>query len=477
MVHSPAWLQKLPQVERCLQRRDLAPLIEASSRGYAARLLQILLGQWRDQIRQGTLNQAELERRLERLPDELEALRARRHAPSLRRVVNATGVVVHTNLGRAPYAGEMLERIAALGGRYLNLEYDLEHGRRGRRDEPLDRLAADLFPGYGLVAVNNNAAAVVLLLNTLAEGKEVVVSRGELVEIGGSFRLPEILAKSGALLREVGTTNRTRLTDYQRALSPRTGLLLKVHPSNYRVLGFTEETPLPELVRLGREAGIAVAEDLGSGNLIPLHAAGISGEPTVAERLALEPDAVTFSGDKLLGGPQAGLILARPELAQRLRGNPLRRALRLDRIGLLALEAALRLHLEGRAEQLPALAMLQLPAQRIERRAKRLVERLERSTRIRAELKGGLSMVGGGAAPVEGLPTVLVQLELEGWSAARMESALRAGDPPVIARIEEDRVVLDLRTVFEDEDALILDALERIGARPDPRTPRADPLS
>ena len=455
-------LQKLPQVERCLQREDLVPLIGATSRGYVARLIQLLLQEWRDQLRAGTLGATDLELRLERLPQELEALRARRHAPTLQRVINATGVVVHTNLGRSPLPAEVLERIAALGGRYLNLEYDLDRGRRGRRDQALDRLAADLFPEYGLVAVNNNAAAVVLLLNTLADGLEVVVSRGELVEIGGSFRMPEILAKSGAVLREVGTTNRTRLADYKNALSPRTGLLLKVHPSNFRVLGFTEETPLEELVLLGREAGVAVAEDLGSGSLMGLQAAGVSDEPTVQERLAIGPDAVTFSGDKLLGGPQAGLIVARPALIQRLRANPLRRALRLDRIGMLALESTLRIHLEGRADQLPTLAMIQTGAEQLELRAKRLAAALERRSRLRAELRSGLSMVGGGAAPVEGLPTVLVQLELEDWSADRLEAALRASAPPVIARIEQDRVVLDLRTVFPDEEELILAALERI---------------
>jgi L-seryl-tRNA(Ser) seleniumtransferase len=377
-------------------------------------------------------------------------------------VINATGVVVHTNLGRSPLPGEVLQRIAALAGRYLNLEYDLARGGRGRRDDALERLAADLFPDYELVAVNNNAAAVVLLLNTVAEGKEVLVSRGELVEIGGSFRMPEILAKSGAALREVGTTNRTRLADYKKMISPRTGLLLKVHPSNYRVVGFTEETGLEELVQLGREAGIPVAEDLGSGSLIALKAAGIAGEPTVQERLAFGPDAVTFSGDKLLGGPQAGLILARPELAQKLRGNPLRRALRLDRIGILALETTLRIHLEGRGDQLPTLAMIQTSLEQLELRAKRLAAALEKHPRIRAELKSGISMVGGGAAPVEGLPTVLVQLEVEGLSAAKLEEALRASDPPVIARIEADRVVLDLRTVFPDEEGLILAALERL---------------
>jgi L-seryl-tRNA(Ser) seleniumtransferase len=455
-------LQKLPQVERCLQRADLAPLIGATSRGYVLRLIQLLFQGWRDRVREGAWDAAELEQRLDRLPQELEALRSRRHAPLLRRVINATGVVVHTNLGRSALAPEALERIATLGGRYLNLEYDLERGRRGRRDQALERLAADLFPGYELVAVGNNAAAVLLLLNTLADRLEVVVSRGELVEIGGSFRMPEILAKSGAVLREVGTTNRTRLADYESALSPRTGLLLKVHPSNFRVQGFTEEASLEQLVGLGREAGVAVAEDLGSGSLEALQAAGIGDEPTVQERLAIGPDAVTFSGDKLLGGPQAGLILARPELAQRLRTNPLRRALRLDRIGLLALETTLRIHLEGRAERLPTLAMIHTGVEQIELRAKRFAAELQRRGRIQAELAHGSSMVGGGAAPVEGLPTVLIQLEAPDRSAAALEAALRAADPPIIARIEHDHVVLDLRAVFPEEEELILAALERL---------------
>jgi L-seryl-tRNA(Ser) seleniumtransferase len=461
MADSRPPLHLLPQVERCLQRADLAALIAASSRGYVTLLLRRLLEQWRAELVGGRLEVTELTARLERLPDQLERLRAELHAPLLRAVINATGVVVHTNLGRAPYPAATLERIAALGGVYLNLEYDLASGRRGRRDQPLARLARDLFPGFELVAVNNNAAALLLLIDTVAAGREVLVARGELVEIGGSFRMPEILAKSGAILREVGTTNRTRLADYRAALSPATGLLLKVHPSNYRVVGFTQETSLAQLVALGREAGVPVAEDLGSGSLLELKPLGIEDEPTVGSRLALEPDAVTFSGDKLLGGPQAGLIVARPELAGRLMHNPLRRALRLDRIGVLALETTLRLHLEGRAEELPAIAMLRLSPAHIEERCRRLIAQLADPPGIQTELRPGLSMVGGGAAPIDGLPTVLLQIRVQGRSAEQVERRLRADDPPVIARIADDRVTLDLRTVFPDQDPLLLSALRR----------------
>jgi L-seryl-tRNA(Ser) seleniumtransferase len=358
--------------------------------------------------------------------------------PSLRRVINATGVVLHTNLGRAPLPG--FEPVAG----YSNLEYDLSEGRRGKRDVHIAHLIERLTGKPG-VAVNNNAAAIFLALNELAAGFEVVVSRGELIEIGDGFRIPDIMRQAGVTLREVGTTNRTRIEDYSEAINERTRVLLRVHPSNFRIEGFTAKPKLGELARLGRERGIYVYEDLGSGCVVDLRRFGID-EPLVGDSLSAGVNLVTFSGDKLLGGPQAGILAGDEALIQRLRRNPMYRALRLDKLITQSLETTLRLLLLERWTQIPALAMISLPAGEVRTRAVRLLEGM----RVKADVVPGKSVVGGGSTPEQSIGTWLIAIQCE--DVVEAEKRCRAGEPPVIGRIEDGRLMLDLRTVFETEE-------------------------
>jgi L-seryl-tRNA(Ser) seleniumtransferase len=367
--------------------------------------------------------------------------------PSLRRVINATGVVLHTNLGRAP-----MRQTAFIAG-YSNLEYDLENGRRGKRDAHFSGLIERLLGAPG-IAVNNNAAAVFLALNELAGGGEAIVSRGELIEIGEGFRIPDIMARSGAILREVGTTNRTTVADYREAIGERTRLILRVHPSNFRITGFTARPDLGELAGLARERGIPLYEDLGSGCVMDLRPFGID-EPLVSDSLRAGADIVSFSGDKLLGGPQAGVLAGKPETVARLRRNPLYRALRPDKLICQALEHTLRSALLERWEEIPALAMIRQSAEEIRTRAEALAALIPQ---LGAAVVEGRSLTGGGSTPEQYLPTWLIAIS---GDANRIERALRRGNPPVIARIEEDRVVLDLRTVFPREEPELKEALRR----------------
>lgn len=386
-------------------------------------------------------------------------------APSLVCVINATGVILHTNLGRAPLARQAVERVAEVARRYSNLEYDLAQGERGKRDVHTDRLLARLVGAEAALVVNNNAAAVFLALNTLAEGGEVIVSRGELIEIGGSFRIPDICVKSGAVLREVGTTNRTRLADYAAALNERTRLLLRVHPSNFRIVGFTERPALEELVKLGRRHAIAVMEDLGSGALVALEPYGLRDEPPARPSLAAGAHVVTFSGDKLLGGPQAGIIAGAREPLHRIRSNPLFRALRVDKMTIAALEATARLYRSGQIDSIPALAMIRASAESIAVRAARLKERLGALRDFGAELEPGASVAGGGSSPGQSLPTTLVAVQHVGLSSRDLAERLRQNRPPVIARVERDRVLIDLRTVLDEyEEGEIVRALEKVAS-------------
>jgi len=391
------------------------------------------------------------------LPARLAALAS----ASLRPVINATGVVLHTNLGRAPLAAVALERVAALGG-YTNLEYDLGKGARGRRDVHAETLLCRLTGGAAAVVVNNNAAATLLTLAAVAAGREVIVSRGELVEIGGGFRVPDVMSQSGALLREVGTTNRTRAADYAAAISDRTAALLRVHPSNFRIEGFTERPPLGDLVTLARRFKIPIIEDIGSGWLgpEPLPAA-LRDEPTPRSSLAAGADLVLFSGDKLLGGPQSGIIAGSADLIGIIRRHPLMRALRVDKMTYAALEATLQEYAAGRAgETVPALRMLSTDAATIRGRAQMIVDGLSGS--VGSDLIDGVSTLGGGSVPGSALPTVLVALTHPSLPATGIEERLRRSDPPVIARIQDQRVVLDLRTVPPEQDALLLRILSAL---------------
>lgn len=439
--------RSLPQVNAVLERADVKGLVATYGRGFVLALLRERL----EGLRTGPAG--DLGSGVENLPRWLEAEAARRTRTSLTPLVNATGVVLHTNLGRAPLPEAAIRRMAEVAGSYCNLEFDLARGARGSRGAHLDRLLPLLFPGHAALVVNNNAAAMLLALNTLAEGREVVVSRGELVEIGGSFRIPEILEKSGAVLREVGTTNKTRLADYERAVSKRTGLLLKVHPSNYRITGFTAEVALGDLARLARRLRLPLLLDQGSGNTVDLRPYGVRGEPSAGEALAHGADLVCFSGDKLFGGPQAGIVVGKPALLERLRKNPLARALRADKTILAGLEAVILLHLGGRRDDIPVFRMMGLSRETLEGRARAFAERMRAVPGLSLRVVPGTSMSGGGSAPEEGLPTWLVEVRAKGLRASDLLKALRASTPPVIARIADDDVVLDLRTVAEGQEA------------------------
>jgi L-seryl-tRNA(Ser) seleniumtransferase len=383
---------------------------------------------------------------------------------SLRPVINATGVILHTNLGRAPLAESAIKRISEVVGGYSNLEFDIAPGQRGKRDVHVERLFSRLLNQESVsdirtVVANNCAAAVMLALNTLAEGGEVIVSRGELVEIGGSFRVPDVMAKSGAVLREIGTTNRTRLADYEQAINEKTRLLLRVHRSNFAIIGFTEQPSLEELSALGRKHNIAVMEDLGGGAMVPLRGFGVN-ESGVMESLRAGVDLVTYSGDKMLGGPQAGLLSGREALINRVRSNPLFRALRVDKLTYAALEATLMEYIRQNHAAIPFLRMLRMPAEEIRARAEALQEQLKAATHLKTEIISGESLVGGGSAPNSTLPTFILAVTAGSLSADELAARLRGHNPPIVVRVEDGRVLLDLRTVLSPaEDAEIARAL------------------
>jgi L-seryl-tRNA(Ser) seleniumtransferase len=390
---------------------------------------------------------------------------------SLRPVINAQGVILHTNLGRAVLSPLALERVAAVGAAYSNLELDLGSKERGSRYSHVEALLRRLTGAEDALVVNNNAAAVLLALETLAHGKEVIVSRGELIEIGGEFRIPDIMRRGGAVLREVGATNRTHLRDYAEAIGPETALLLKVHTSNYRVIGFTADVSSRELTELGRARGLPVMEDLGSGSLVDLRPWGFPYEPTVPEVVASGVDLVSFSGDKLLGGPQAGILVGRRAVVARLKRNPWNRALRIDKLTIAALEATLYAYETGTArETIPTLRALTEPLADVRRRARRLLARLDHATRDRLapQLREDRAQVGGGALPTVELPTVGLAVGATPAAARDLDAALRSGEPPVVGRMLHDRLFLDCRTVIPDQIALLASALTRAASQAGP---------
>ena len=457
--------RRLPAVDDLLREPAIAFLIEREGRAAVTEAARATLQRLRAEIAAGRLDSAAMDLALSNAADAVEHELRRALSYSLRAVINATGVVLHTNLGRAPLAPKTIEHIAAIATRYSNLEFDLSSGQRGKRDVHIQRLFARLLGDSGrdseTVVVNNNAAAVLLALNTLAEGGEVIVSRGELVEIGGSFRIPDVMSKSGAVLHEVGTTNRTRIGDYERAINQRTRLLLRVHRSNFEIVGFTEQPSLAELVAFGRKHKLPVMEDLGSGALFDLQTVGVEGEPNVLDSLRAGADVVTYSGDKLLGGPQAGILSGSPELIAQIRANPLFRALRVDKLTYGALEATLLAYVKQDHEQIPALRMMRLTKNEIARRAREL-EKALRNPDLRSETIEGTSLIGGGAAPGATLPTVLVAITSESLSADEIAARLRQQHPAVIARVEDGRLLIDLRTVFPEQDAEIVRALQHL---------------
>jgi len=442
-------------VEQLRQREAMRALETRYGRHAVVDALRGETGALRDELSAGRIAAVTVEDAVERIETGVEARLRAAMRPSLVRVINATGVIVHTNLGRAPLTEAALARVREVAGGYANLEYDLAAGARGRRDTHAEKLLARLTGAEAAVVVNNNAAATLLLLAALAAGREVIISRGELVEIGGGFRVPDVMAQSGAILREVGTTNRTRAADYAAAISDRTALILRVHPSNFKVVGFTQRPSLDELAALGARFEIPVAEDLGSGWLgwptreeLP---AALRDEPIVSDSIGAGVDVVCFSGDKLLGGPQAGILAGRRAAIDRIRRHPLMRALRVDKLTYAALEATLEEHAIGRgADVVPVQRMLRMTVEEIGARAESLAHALT-ALGWQTRVIDGVSTVGGGSAPGTELPTRLVELTHDGMTADQIEQHLRAQDPPVIARILNDRVVLDLRTVLPEE--------------------------
>jgi len=455
-------LRQIPSVDELLNRPSLARLSQTVSRSLVVETAREVL----TELRREYATQAERDL----AAPTVEAIEARIStkiestlAPSLKAVINATGVILHTNLGRAPLSSRALERIAEVAGQYSNLEYDLAEGVRGKRDIHTARLTARLVGAESAIVVNNNAAAVFLVLNTLAKDGAVIVSRGELIEIGDGFRIPEIMAESGATLHEVGTTNRTRLADYERAINERTRLLLRVHPSNFRIVGFSERPALEDLVELARRHHLPLYEDLGSGCLTDLTGAGIE-EPVASTSLAADVSVVSYSGDKLLGGPQAGVIAGKSDVITRIRRNPMFRALRVDKLTIAALEATLAAYLSGALDEIPALRMIRLSVEEIGRRAEALAKRLRRELNepeTKFELREGTSVIGGGSTPAQTLATRLLAIASARHSAAQLESRLRQADrrTPVVARIEDDRLVIDLRTVFPEQEEALATAL------------------
>ncbi len=459
-------LRMLPGVDQVQESCRKDPFFESIPNSVVVNSIRQTLDSRRSRILAAdpAINEQSLANSL--IMDLVKAAAAKAMTPNLKQLINATGVVVHTNLGRSLLSAEVIENIALIAGRYSNLEYNLEAGKRGSRYSIVEDILCEISGAEAGMVVNNNAAAVLLALETLARGKEVIVSRGELVEIGGSFRIPDVMAKSGGILKEVGTTNRTHLRDYENAIGADTALLLKVHRSNYSVIGFTAEVSLKEMVDLGARHGQPVMEDLGSGTFIDFSKYGLIREPTVQESVAAGADVVTFSGDKLLGGPQAGIIVGKKPFIDRLKQNPLARALRIDKMTLAALEATLRLYRDEKKaiRLIPTLRMLTRGLEEIAAQASRLAENLRQigDPRLQINLSDLSSKAGGGALPLLELPSRCLRITIQGLSANKLEKHMRGNAPPIIGRIEDDGFVMDPRTLQDDELPIIRSAFENL---------------
>ncbi|ADY73304.1 L-seryl-tRNA(Sec) selenium transferase [Desulfurobacterium thermolithotrophum DSM 11699] len=443
-------LKRIPKVDVFVEDKELLELLGNNPRTLLVESIRNVLDRLRKDIVNGKVLELDKEKIKGQIKNELRKL----VSPKLKRVINATGVVLHTNLGRAPISEKIAEHLKWIITGYSNLEYDLEKGKRGLRYKNLEWILKKLTGAEDVCVVNNNAGAVLLVLSALAKGKEVVVSRGELIEIGGSFRIPDVMVQSGAILKEVGTTNKTHLWDYENAINENTGLILKVHTSNYRVLGFTESVSTKELVELGKKYNIPVYEDLGSGSFIDVRKLGLSYEPTVQDVLKAGADVVSFSGDKLLGGAQAGIIVGKKEFIEKIKKHPLNRALRIDKMTLSVLEATLVYYLdeEKALKEIPTWNLLSQPLENIKRKAEKLYSLLDRE-KIKAEIKivKDESEVGGGALPIQKLPTYAVAIKPSKISVKRLESLMREMEVPVVGRIKENVYLLDMRTVFDNE--------------------------
>ena len=456
-----ALLRQIPSVDELLHQPRLAKLAARIPRELLVEVAREVLAGVRDEItgERGVAVIPVIPANLEDvIAREVERILAR----TLQPVINATGVILHTNLGRAPLAPAVLEELRQIAIHYSNLEYDLEAGARGKRDVHTSELLARLTGAEDAIVVNNCAAAILVALAALAKGGEVLVSRGELIEIGDGFRIPEVMAQSGAVLREVGTTNRTRVEDYESAITDKTRLLLRVHPSNFQMSGFTDKPSVEELVELSRRANLPLIEDLGSGCLVDLSPYGIR-EPTVRQSVEAGISLVTFSGDKLLGGPQAGIIAGKKEFVQRVRRHPLFRALRVDKLIIAALEVTLGSYQRGALDEIPAIAMIRSTPREIEERSRHFIRELTRSIPMDGldiEITNGESLAGGGSTPAQSLPSKVIRIRSDRHSASQVEQRLRRGAATsVIARVEDDSVVLDLRTVFAEQETTLAEAL------------------
>jgi len=449
-------LSYLPSKDALLRSEAMQQAISRIGRTAVSYELDELLDELRVELSHPGTDNMSREAITRLLEDRLNQKVAARSRERIQRVINATGVVLHTNLGRAPLASEAIERVIEVASAYSNLEYDLTTGERGKRSSNVARLAMQIFGCESSTIVNNCAAAVLLTLNTIAEGGEVIISRGELIEIGGSFRLPDVIAKSGARLREVGTTNRTRITDYENAITDNTRVIMHAHPSNYRIVGFTEKPQLEALAELSRSSGIPLFVDAGSGCTFQLE-----GEPQIADTLNRGASIVSFSGDKLLGGPQAGIIVGEAKYVERIARNPLARALRVDKMTLAALESTLEIHSRGEAaSKIPAHSSIRATKEELAHRVQRFAEKVSTISELQIEIVEAGSSVGGGCAPQVELPSMVLAVSSPNLSAEQIEMRLRASDPPVIARIAEGKVLVDLRCVRDSEESEVLDALK-----------------
>lgn len=445
-------LRKVPSVSEILERCLKATWSTDFSRDQIAAAVREELSELRRRLSSAEAGEPELGDLTGGVRERL----GKSHALSLRNVINATGIIVHTNLGRSPLGKEAAAHVSEVAEGYSNLEFDLTAGQRGSREKHVEKFLTRLLPVESALVVNNNASALLLILNTLAEGKEVIVSRGELVEIGGSFRLPDIMKKSQAILREIGTTNKTRLSDYRKAIHENTGMILSVHPSNFRIIGFTEKPSLQELAALGKERGIPVVEDEGSGILLDLENFGVSEEPRVADSFEVGIDLVCFSGDKILGGPQAGIVCGKANLIEKLRANSLFRALRVDKMVYAALEVTLLHYLKGETSRIPVISMLSATPEELEARGKKWLSILQKGIPHASwGLEATTCYIGGGVAPMRGLPSYAISLVHPDISSEALSRRLRESNPPVVARIEEDRILFEMRTLLPNQEEII----------------------
>lgn len=454
-------LRKLPKMDELLKERIVTDNLKTVMRPIVIDALRGTL----DEFRSGILSDNISEFTTTDLLEHFRKLVEKKNSPNLKKVINGTGVILHTNLGRALLSEEAVKCVSSCANSYSNLEYDLINGERGSRYSHIEELLKKITGAEAAMVVNNNAAAVMLVLNTLCSNKEAIVSRGQLVEIGGSFRVPEVMKFSNANLVEVGTTNRTHLYDYENNINENTGILLKVHTSNFKILGFTEEVPLEELVKLGNEKSIPVVEDIGSGVLIDFSKYGFAYEPTVQESIKKGVDVVTFSGDKMLGGPQAGIIVGRKLYVDKIKRNQLTRALRIDKLTLAALEGTLKYYLDEAiaVNNIPTLNMILSSKEEHKKRANRLKSRIQKEIPgIDISVDSDYSMVGGGSMPTEKIPTYVIKIKAKSFSSKQLETHLRNNSTPIIVRIFEDNVIMDLRTIFDRDFNIIIEALKKL---------------